>query len=91
MVEIRVCANSKVGPLVKRVLKVVRANGKVLITAMGADAVNQAVKAYADARVYLLEDELDMDILPTFQEVLAENEQQTLTCMYFVLTLMKRD
>jgi stage V sporulation protein S len=45
--------------------------------AIGASAVNQAIKAVAIARGYLEQDGIDLVIVPTFTEVDIEGNERT--------------
>jgi stage V sporulation protein S len=47
------------------------------IQVIGAGALNQAVKAIAIARTYLVEDELDLSCVPEFSEVDIDGEPRT--------------
>jgi stage V sporulation protein S len=47
------------------------------IQAIGAAAVNQAVKALAIARRYLEEDQIDIACIPTFIEVSIDGQERT--------------
>ena len=45
--------------------------------AIGAGAVNQAVKAVAIARGYLAEDQIDVIVIPFFTEVMIDDQERT--------------
>ncbi len=45
--------------------------------AIGAQAVNQAIKAIAIARSYLQEDNLDLTIQPTFVKLILQDDERT--------------
>jgi len=47
------------------------------VQAIGAGAVNQAVKAIAIARGYLALDGLDIICIPTFTEVTIDDQERT--------------
>ncbi len=55
---------------------VIRDKGVVELQAVGAGAANQAVKAIAIARVYLV-DEIDLICIPAFGNVLINGEERT--------------
>ena len=56
---------------------VLRENGKAEIQAIGAGALNQAVKAIAIARGYLAPAGLDLICIPAFASVLIDGEERT--------------
>jgi len=56
---------------------VVREKGEVEVQAVGAGAVNQAVKAAAIARGYLATAGIDMVVLPAFGNVIISDEEKT--------------
>ena len=45
--------------------------------AIGASAVNQAIKAIAIARGYLEQDEIDLAVVPSFTEVDIDGNERT--------------
>ena len=55
----------------------VREKGYVEIQAIGAGAVNQAVKAIAIARGYVAPSGLDLVFIPAFVDVLIDGEERT--------------
>jgi stage V sporulation protein S len=55
----------------------VREHRRAEVQAIGAGAVNQAVKATAIARGYLLEDGIDVVCLPEFTTVDIEGKERT--------------
>jgi stage V sporulation protein S len=54
-----------------------RESGRADVQAIGAGAVNQAVKAIAIARGYLAEEDVDIICVPTFIEVLIDDQERT--------------
>lgn len=63
---------------------VIRENGEVEVQAVGAGAVNQAVKSCAIARGYLAPVGIDMITVPAFATVIIDDEERTgikLICM----------
>ncbi len=55
----------------------VRENGRAEVQAIGAGATNQAIKAIAIAREYLLETGIDAVCVPAFIDVTIDNEERT--------------
>jgi stage V sporulation protein S len=74
---IRVAAGSKSSAVAGAIAGVVRESGRAQIQAIGAGAVNQALKATAIARGFLTLDGLDVVFIPTFEDVEIGGEQRT--------------
>jgi stage V sporulation protein S len=51
--------------------------GQVELQAIGAGAINQAVKATAIARSYLQEERIDLWCIPAFIELVIDGEERT--------------
>ena len=56
---------------------VIRDSGSVEVQAVGAGATNQAVKAIAIARGYLAPAGMDLVCVPTFGNIIINNEERT--------------
>jgi len=56
---------------------VLRESGSVEVQAVGAGAVNQAVKAIAIARGFVAPNGLDLVCIPAFVEIDIEGEERT--------------
>lgn len=74
---IRVAAASRSTAVAGAIAGVVREVGRVDVQAIGAGAVNQAVKAVVIARTYLELDGIDIVCIPTFVEVMIEGLERT--------------
>lgn len=74
---IRVSARSRSTAVAGAIAGVMREQGYAEVQAIGASAVNQAVKAIAIARGYLEQDEIDLVVVPSFTEVLIEGNERT--------------
>jgi len=74
---IRVAANSKSTAVAGAIAGVVREQGRAEIQAIGAGAVNQAVKAAAIARGFLALDGIDVICIPTFADVEIGGQERT--------------
>jgi stage V sporulation protein S len=59
----------------------IREQGKVDVRAIGASAVNQAVKAVAIARGYLMPEGIDIVCIPFFSEVMIDGQKRTAICL----------
>lgn len=56
---------------------VIRESGSVEVQAVGAGATNQAVKAIAIARGYLAPAGMDLVCVPTFGNIVINDEERT--------------
>ncbi|HSJ59177.1 MAG TPA: stage V sporulation protein S [Anaerolineae bacterium] len=74
---IRVAANSRSTAVAGAIAGVVREQGRAEIQAIGAGAVNQALKAAAIARGFLALDGLDVVCVPTFADVEIGGQERT--------------
>jgi len=74
---IKVSAKSRSTSVAGAIAGVVRENGRAEVQAIGAGAVNQAVKAVAIARGYLELDGIDVVCIPAFVEVEIDGQERT--------------
>ena len=74
---IKVSAKSRSTSVAGAIAGVIREHKRAEVQAIGAGAVNQAVKAIAIARGYLERDGLDIGCVPTFVEVDVGGEERT--------------
>lgn len=74
---IRVSAKSRAPSVAGAIAGVVREAGRADVQAIGAGAVNQAVKATAIARGFLLLDGLDVVCTPSFVDVEIDGAERT--------------
>ncbi len=74
---IKVSARSRSTAVAGAIAGVVREHGHAEVQAIGASAVNQAVKAVAIARTYLAADSIDVICIPSFTEVDIEGQERT--------------
>lgn len=74
---IKVSATSRTAAVAGAVAGVIRESGRAEVQAIGAGAVNQAIKAIAIARGYLLEENMDIVCTPSFVEVDIEGHERT--------------
>ena len=77
MEVIKVSANSRTASVAGAVAGVIREAGRAEVQAIGAGAVNQAIKAIAIARGYMLEENVDLSCVPTFVEVSINGQERT--------------
>jgi stage V sporulation protein S len=74
---IKVSAKSRSTAVAGAIAGVIREHKRADVQAIGAGAVNQAVKAIAIAHGYLQQDGLDIVCIPTFVEVDVSGEERT--------------
>jgi stage V sporulation protein S len=74
---IKVSAHSRSTAVAGAIAGVIRDHGHAEVQAIGASAVNQAVKAVAIARTYLTLDGIEIACLPEFVEVEIEGQERT--------------
>lgn len=74
---LKVSAQSKPKSVAGALAAVLRQEGSAEIQAVGAGAVNQAVKAIAIARSFVVEDGLDIVTIPAFHTVEIDGEERT--------------
>jgi stage V sporulation protein S len=77
MTIIKVSSESRTSAVAGAIAGVVRENNRADVQAIGAGAVNQAVKAIAIARGYLQEDGLDVVCMPEFTTVDIDGKERT--------------
>jgi len=77
MEVIKVAARSRSTSVAGAIAGVVRECGRAEVQAIGAGAVNQAVKAAAIARGYLELDGIDVICIPSFVEVEIDGQERT--------------
>jgi stage V sporulation protein S len=74
---IKVSGTSRTSAVAGAIAGVVRENKRAEVQAIGASAINQAVKAMALARGYLRGDGYDIIIIPEFVDVQIEDKIRT--------------
>jgi len=74
---LRVSATSKPKAVAGALAAVLREKGSVELQAIGAGAVNQAVKAIAITRGFVAPNGIDLVAIPAFTKVEIEGEERT--------------
>lgn len=74
---IKVSARSRTASVAGAVAGVMRDAGRAEVQAIGAGAVNQALKAIAIARGYLLDEQQDIVCIPRFVEIEIDGSSRT--------------
>ncbi|PIZ46427.1 stage V sporulation protein S [candidate division WWE3 bacterium CG_4_10_14_0_2_um_filter_41_14] len=74
---IRVSATSRSTAVAGAIAGVMRQQRYAEVQAIGASAVNQAIKAIAIARGYLEQDNIDLAVVPAFTDVVIDGNERT--------------
>jgi stage V sporulation protein S len=74
---IKVSGTSRTSAVAGAIAGVVRENKRAEVQAIGASAINQAVKAMVIARGYLTSDGFDIVFIPEFVDVQIEDKVRT--------------
>ena len=74
---LRVSAKSNSKSLAGALAAVLREHGTAEMQAVGAGAVNQAVKAIAIARGFVAPNGIDLVAVPAFSEIVIDGEERT--------------
>jgi stage V sporulation protein S len=77
MEVLKVSAQSKAKSVAGALAAVIRENGTAELQAVGAGAVNQAIKAIAITRGYVAPNGINLVAIPAFVEILIDNEERT--------------
>ena len=77
MEVLKVASNSNPNKVAGALAGVIRENGRAELQAIGAGAVNQAIKAIAIARGYLAPSGVDLVCVPAFTDVEIDGEKKT--------------
>jgi stage V sporulation protein S len=74
---LKVSTRSRPSAVAGAIAGVIRDRGIVEVQAIGAGATNQAIKAAAIARAYLTEDGIGICCVPSFIDVMIDDEERT--------------
>ncbi len=74
---IKVATRSRSTSVAGAIAGIVREHGKAEVQAIGAGAVNQALKAVIIAQSYLVLDGIDVVCIPVFTEVCIDEQERT--------------
>lgn len=74
---LKVSAKSVPNAVAGALAGVLRERGKAEVQAIGAGAINQAVKAIAIARGFVAPSGVDLICIPAFTDVMIDNEERT--------------
>ena len=84
---IKVASTSRSIAVAGAIAGTMREQDRVKVRAIGAGAVNQAVKAVCYARRFLAEDNIDIVCVPAFVEIMIDDQEKTAVC----LSIQKRE
>ena len=74
---LKVSNRSRPSAVAGAIAGVIRESGSAEVQSIGAGATNQAIKAVAIARSYLLEEGIDIICIPSFIDVAIDREERT--------------
>jgi stage V sporulation protein S len=77
METLKISTKSKPKSVAGAIAAVLRNSGSVEVQAIGAGAVNQAVKSVAIARGYVVANGIDLICIPTFTKIEVDQEEKT--------------
>lgn len=77
MEMLKVSSHSRSTSVAGAIAGVIRSGAQADVQAIGAGAVNQAIKAVAIARGYLAQDGIDIVVVPIFVEILIDGKERT--------------
>ncbi len=77
MEAIKVSSKSVPKSVAGAIAAAIRESGSAAVQAVGAGAVNQAVKAIAITRVFFQEENIEIVCLPSFSELDVNGEEKT--------------
>lgn len=81
MIELlKVRTNSNPNAVAGAIANILKAQKELKVQAIGAGSINQAVKALAIARSYLVLSGNDLNCVPVFAEVTIEDQSKTAIC-----------
>lgn len=75
--QIKVAKNSSVNAVAGSIANAIRDQDHLTIQTVGAGALNQAIKAIALARGYLVPSGIDIIMYPSFKEVVIDDQIKT--------------
>lgn len=74
---LKISSNSKPKSVAGAIAAVLRSSGSVELEAIGAGAVNQAVKSIAIARGYVIANGIELVCIPAFTKIAVAEEEKT--------------
>lgn len=77
MTVLKVSAKSSPNSVAGALAGVLRESGTAEMQAIGAGAINQAIKAVAIARGFVAPSGIDLICIPAFTDIMIDNEERT--------------
>ncbi len=77
MTVLKVSAKSSPNSVAGALAGVLRESGTAEMQAVGAGAINQAIKAVAIARGFVAPSGIDLICIPAFTDIIIDNEERT--------------
>lgn len=77
MTEIKIASRSNPNALAGAIAGMIREEGRVEAQLIGAAALNQAIKAVAIARGFLIPSGIDLICIPSFKTLMLNGEERT--------------
>ena len=77
MEVLKVSAKSSPNGVAGAIAGLMKENGRVEMQAIGAGAINQAVKAVAIARGFMVPIGIDISLTPCFTEIMIDSQEKT--------------
>lgn len=74
---LKISSKSNPNSVAGAIAGMIKENGRVELQAIGAGAINQAVKAIAIARGFVASLGIDIITIPAFSTVIVENQERT--------------
>lgn len=74
---LRVSSKSSPNSLAGAIAGIIKESGRVEMQAIGAGAINQAVKAVAIARGFVAPTGIELTCMPAFTEIMIDNVEKT--------------
>lgn len=75
--QIKVASNSSVTSVAGAISNMIREQNALEISTVGAGSLNQAIKAIAIARGYLVPSGIEIYCLPSFKEIMIDGKEKT--------------
>jgi stage V sporulation protein S len=75
--QIKVASNSSCTAVAGAISNLMRNQNSLEVSIVGAGALNQAIKAIAIARGYLVPSGIEICVIPSFKEILLDGKQKT--------------
>lgn len=77
MEKLQVASTTNVNKLAGAITEIVKTESKVILSSMGAAAVNQSVKAIAVAQRFLEPYKIKLNASPAFRVIMIDGEERT--------------